>query len=192
MQPILSPALSCHYLWHAELIMLRDHSMWHWPLNVASLRALPLEPRSVQIRQMPQPPAGELCGPSLLCNRRYTLLWHMSKWEKMKIWSTQVTPLPSHLCAFPLSGARSITLPVSSQWASTCTRAMDFQTRQQSDNVLLISWNWKMTGGQTGDVETEPTCQSVTRANLIWTQMTEMFTPMRNYRLGHCACPLCR
>lgn len=25
--------ISCHRLWHAELLMLCDHLMWHWPLT---------------------------------------------------------------------------------------------------------------------------------------------------------------
>lgn len=65
---ILCSAPSCHYQWHAELIMLCDHLMWHWPLTWP-VACLPPSPPSLFIRQIWQTPGSELCGPSLLCNR---------------------------------------------------------------------------------------------------------------------------
>lgn len=155
-QRILCSAPSCHYQWHAELIMLCDHLMWHWPLTWP-VACLPPSPPSLFIRQIWQTPGSELCGPSLLCNRSRL---HCDTCQRGRKWRSDSL---NYLCGNPLSLHSSSCLRSIYYSICLCTevhavgtrhtkeRAMDLETRRQFDNVILISRNWKMTlGGRLG------------------------------------------
>lgn len=168
-------------LWHCLVITGDtrwadcDHLMWHWPFLTWLVACLPPRPRSVFIRQISQTPGGELCRFSLLCNRsRLSTMTHVKEVENEDLIhsATSLSLLALPCLASLFLPEINLLLNLSFHWGAVGAchmkeRAMDLGTRQQFDNVILISWNWKMTlGGRLGQ-GTELPCQSVKHTNLI-------------------------
>lgn len=156
--------------------MLCDHLMWRWPLTWL-VACLPPSPPSIFIRQISQTPGGELCGSSLLCNRsrlHCDTCQSGRKWRSDSLNYLSGNPLPSSLFLPPSLFLPEINLLLNLSFhrgaVGTChmkERAMDLETRQQFDNVILISQNCKMTLGGRWGRATELLCQSVKHTNLI-------------------------
>lgn len=151
--------LSCHYSQHAELIMLCDHLMWHWPLTWF-VACRPPSPRVYLSgryhRRLPVSSAGPHCY-VIAAGSTVTHVKVVENEDLIHSTTSLVTPSHSNPPSTPLSAwDQSITqsLSLCRGAVGTChikERAMDLETRQQFDNVILISWNWKMAlGGRWG------------------------------------------
>lgn len=98
-QRILCSAPSCHYQWHAELITLCDHLMWHWPLTWL-VACLPPSPRVYLSGRYRRRPAVNSVGPHCYVIAAGSTVTHVKEVENEDlIYSTTsvATPLSPFL-----------------------------------------------------------------------------------------------